>query len=45
MAAQINLLISDTKRMARCAEAARVAARTYSWEHELEKLTALYARM
>ncbi len=44
VAEQVNLLIADTDRMARYAEAARVAARTYSWEHEVEKLTALYAR-
>ena len=43
VAEQINLLIADTERMARCAAAARKAALTYSWEHEVEKLTALYA--
>ena len=43
VARQINLLIADAPRMAHCAEAARAAARTYSWEHEVEKLTTLYA--
>ena len=44
VAEQVNLLIADSTRMARCAEAARVASRTYSWEREAEKLTAVYAR-
>ena len=44
VAAQINHLIADSDRMARCAEAAQAAARTYCWEHEVGKLTALYAR-